>query len=119
MLHALKDQHIQPDIVLFQESWLKNDDQLSILQIEGYNCINQALKCSQHGGLMTYVKSKFEVNVLDICPESQIWEGLFTEIHIKDDCKSKIIVGNVYKPPRDNNNYLNIQTFINEFEPRS
>ena len=67
--------------------------------------------------MITYVKSKFEVSVLDICPESQIWEGLFTEVHLKDNCKSKIMVGNVYKPPWDNNNYDNIQTFITEFEP--
>ena len=117
MLHTLNEQNIKPDVLLLQETWLQNDDQLSMLQIDGYTCINKGYKCSHHGGLITYVKSKFEVNVLHICPELQIWDGLFTEIVIKDNSKSKIIVGNVYKPPRDNNNYSNIQNFISEFEP--
>ena len=117
MLHILDEQNIKPDVLLLQETWLQNDDRLSIIQLDGYTCINQGYKCSRHGGLITYVKSKFDVNVLDICPESQIWEGLFIEILMNDKSKSKIIVGNVYKPPRNNNNYENIQNFISEFEP--
>ena len=82
-----------------------------------YTCINQGYKVSCHGGLITYVKTKYDVKILDICPNSQIWEGLFIELQLKEDNKSKLIVGNVYKPPRNNNNNENIQKFIDDFEP--
>ena len=117
MLHTLNEQNIIPDVLLFQETWLENDDRLSMLQLEGYTCINQGYTVSRHGGLITYIKSKLEFNILDICPKSQIWEGLFTEIVIDDKCESTLIVGNVYKPPHNNNNNDNINKFIEEFEP--
>ena len=117
MLNVLNDQNIWPDVILIQESWLKNDDFIHMVQIEGYTCINQGYKCSSHGGLITYIKSKFSTKILNICPESNIWEGLFFEISLESDKKSKFIVGNIYKPPRDNNNYQNIQNFISEFDP--
>ena len=99
----LNEKEVNPDVILIQETWLENDDYLSNVQIEGYNCINQGYKVSRHGGLITYVKPKFTANILDICPESQIWEGLFIEIITDDGMKSKYIIGNIYKPPRDNN----------------
>ena len=117
MLEILNEQDVRPDVILIQETWFKNDDYLSNVQIEGYNCINQGYKVSRHGGLLTYVKTKFSTKKLDICSESQIWEGLFVEISTDDDMKLKYIVGNIYKPPRDNNNYQNIQKFLEEFEP--
>ena len=117
MMHTFRERNINPDVLLFQESWVGNDDRLSMLQLEGYTCINQGYKVSCHGGLITYVKTKYDVKILDICPNSQIWEGLFIELQLKEDNKSKLIVGNVYKPPRNNNNNENIQKFIDEFEP--
>ena len=117
MLKMLNEQEVNPDVILIQETWLENDDYLSNVQIEGYNCINQGYKVSRHGGLMTYVKNKFTANILDICPDSQIWEGLFIEIITDDGMTSKYIIGNIYKPPRDNNNYNNIQNFIAELDP--
>ena len=116
MLKILNEKDIVPDVILIQESWLKSDELVHLVQIEGYTCINQGYKCSRHGGLITYIKSKFSTKILDICPDSQIWEGLFVEISSDDDNK-KVIVGNIYKPPRDNNNYQNIQNFISEFDP--
>ena len=117
MLDILNKQNIWPDVILIQESWLKNDDFLQLIQMEGYTCISQSYKCSNHGGLVTYVKSKYSKKILDICPESLAWEGLFVEISSQTDKNSKFIAGNIYKPPRDNNNYENIQNFIHKFEP--
>lgn len=117
MLKSLKEQDVHPDIILIQESWLENDNFLNLLQLDGYNCINQGYRCSRHGGLITYIKCKFEAKILNICPMSNIWEGLFVEIKLKDKKKSRYIIGNIYKPPRNNNNNENIQTFISEIEP--
>ncbi len=41
------------------------------------------------------------------------WEGLFIDI----SSVNKITLGNIYRPPKDNNNNTNIETFINELEP--
>ena len=71
----------------------------------------------RHGDLATYVKSNYEENILNICPDSSLWEGLFVEITSTEDKNDKFIIGDVYKPPRENNNYLNITNFINEIEP--
>ena len=117
MLRSLNERNIWPDVLLLQESWLKNNDFIHMIQIEGYTCINQGFKCSSHGGLITYIKSKYTTKVIDICPDSRIWEGLFVEISIENEKNSKTIIGNIYKPPRDNNNNENIQNFISEFEP--
>ena len=65
--------------------------------------------------MITYVDDNFEANDLCIRNESSVWENLFVQIkgtgHSRD-----MIVGNVYKPPKDNNSIDNIQTFTSELE---
>ena len=83
---------------------------------DGYNCIHQSKRaeCSNHGGLITYVDNKYEVDRLDIKNDSSLWENLFVSIkgtgHNKD-----VIVGNIYKPPKDYD-IENINTFTTEIE---
>ena len=48
--------------------------------------------------------------------DSNIWEGLFLELN-HSSFQNKIIIGNVYKPPRDNNSARNINAFKSEIEP--
>ena len=47
---------------------------------------------------------------------SDIWDGLFIEIK-HENMKSSIIVGNIYKPPKDTNNCDNVKGFVSELEP--
>ena len=88
-----------------------------LVAIDGYNCIHQSKRaeCNNHGGLITYVDNKYEVDRLDIKNDSSLWENLFVSIkgtgHNKD-----VIVGNIYKPPKDNYNIENINTFTTEIE---
>ena len=42
-----------------------------------------------------------------------IWEGQFIEIYVDGMCPKKIILGNIYRPPRDINE--NYRQFIDEF----
>ena len=45
-----------------------------------------------------------------------MWEGLF--ILIKDlENQNDIVLGNIYRPPHDNNNQTNINTFVTELDP--
>ena len=86
------------------------------MSIEGYNCYYVKPTASSHGGLITYVDNSFEVTVIKKIDFSTIWEGLFLELK-HDSLKNKFVIGNIYKPPRDNNNANNIYTFTTEIEP--
>ena len=64
--------------------------------------------------LAIYVNSMFNYTSLSLLNGSNIWEGQFLEIskHDLNMLNKKIIIGNLYRPPRDINN--NYQAFINE-----
>ena len=53
----------------------------------------------------------------DLCTSSnsQIWEGLFIKIINQNYSRKNIIIGNIYKPPKESNN-ANIQTFLDELD---
>ena len=59
---------------------------------------------------------KYDVQVKKTVDDSNIWEGLFLELN-HSSFQNKIIIGNVYKPPRDNNSARNINAFKSEIEP--
>ena len=65
---------------------------------------------------MIYVHSKYKYVSLEYYTESNIWEGLFKEVS-GNTLESNIIIGNIYKPPKNNNNNDNIQQFMNELDP--
>ena len=70
-----------------------------------------------HGTLpSTYVDDRFDVTGMKIVNNSTIWDGLFLELN-HYSLQNKVTVGNIYKPPRDNNNVRNITTFREELEP--
>ncbi len=46
--------------ICIQESWLSEDNDMSQIQLEGYNCILQGKSCSSKGGLIIYSHEKFE-----------------------------------------------------------
>ena len=53
--------------------------------------------------------------MLDGYTDSDIWEGKFIEILFENSCVKNRILGNIYRPPHDNN--ANYQQFINELTP--
>ena len=118
MLHMLNDQGSQPDILLLQETWVKEDACPPYLNLAGYEAITQGYRCTSHGGLITYVKSNLNATRLHICPNSNIWEGLFVKVdNPENKSMPSIIIGNIYKPPHNNNNRENVEQFISEIEP--
>ena len=42
-------------IICLQESWLSENDDLSLIQLTGYDCISQGKSCSSKGGLLIYI----------------------------------------------------------------
>ena len=98
------------DAICLQETWLSDDSDITLCQIQGYNLISQGKICSEHGGLAIYVSTKLNFDVINMNINSQIWEGQFIEISNMETNKL-IIIGNVYRPP-NNTNYI-YQTFTN------
>ena len=117
LVDQLRQNNFEFSAICLQETWLENDSDLSIFQIENYVCISQGKHCCHHGGLIIYLHERFNFQKLPIEQISVIWEGLFITIKHPALNTKNIILGNIYKPPLNNNNNDNIQTFINEVEP--
>ena len=85
--------------------------------IENYNMVSQhyTKECTKKGGLITYVKNYLNIKKIQNCNNFQTWEGLF--IDIEDDNKNIIQIGNIYRPPKGNNNHTSIDPFLGEFCP--
>ena len=56
-LEIARQQNIRFHVICIQESWLGRTFDLSLVQIDGYNCFyrDKRPEFSNHGGLITYV----------------------------------------------------------------
>ena len=119
LLELLKKQNIIFDAICIQESHLDHSyrSDSACIQLHGYDCIPQGKTCGQKGGLVTYIKHDFESCKYVIGETTGIWEGLYVEI--KDNERNfRMILCNIYKPPRNNNNNHNIECFTRELIPK-
>ena len=116
MLELFASQNIHFHAICIQGSWILDDSKLPLIALEGYQCFFIKATTSSHGGLITYVDDKYDVQVKKIVDDSNIWEGLFLGLN-HSSVQNKIIIGNVYKPPKDNNSARNINAFKSEIEP--
>jgi exonuclease III len=103
--------------ICLQETWLHNDSDTSLLQLDNYNFISKVRSCSAHGGVAIYLHNKFEYRILDHSSRSNIWDGVFIELHEKRNVRNfhnvkKLIICNIYRPPR--NIIENYSAFIDE-----
>ena len=117
-LEIIQKQGISFDVITLQETWLDDSYSSSTasIQLDGYNCIPQGKKCGQKGGLVTYIRNEYDSLKVDVSQNSVLWECLFVSVTHKNT-DSHLIIGNVYKPPRNNNNNTNIECFIKELDP--
>ena len=99
--------------ICLQETWTSNDSDWSLLQLPGYQLIHQGSKCTKHGGLIIYLNENYSYEIRNLYNSSNIWEGIFIDINGGNLCRT-FTIGNIYRPPRDNNNNINIQQFISE-----
>ena len=87
------------DIICLQETWSteKND---SFLDIPGYFCVSKYATCGEKGGLATYIADHLKFDIVDTLSHSEnVWENLFIRVHVNN--KFSVIIGNIYRPPRD------------------
>ena len=102
--------------ICVQESWLKQGQDISFFQILGYNLINQTKLCTEHGGLITYLKGEYAHNVKDLYKSSDIWEGLFIDV-FQENTNKKITIGNIYRHPKNYNSNPTTDNFIQQINP--
>ena len=113
-LHQLKLQQFEFSIICLQETWLTENSDLSLFEINGYTLTTQHAVCSSHSGLAVYLNEKYDHKILPLYEKSAVWEGLFLEI-TGHSLEHKIMLGNIYRPPRERNE--NYQQFIKEIIP--
>ena len=116
LITYLDDNNFMFSAICIQESWLKQGQDISLFQIPGYNLINQPKVCSEPGGLITYLKREYTHNMRDLYKSSDIWEGLFIDV-LHENTNKKITIGNIYRPPKNNNSNPTIENFIQQINP--
>ena len=114
LIKELKLEKCQFSAICLQETWLSKDSDLSFYQIEDYTLISKGHQCTKHGGLAIYLHKKYMYTLKSLYTVSDVWEGLFIEI---TNLKQKLTIGNVYRPPKENNKKEHIEQFIYEISP--
>ena len=66
MVQQLKSKDYKFDAICLQETWLSDDSDITLYQIQGYNLIYQGKMCSEHGGLAIYVSTKLNFDVINV-----------------------------------------------------
>ena len=112
-IQSLQELDCHFDVICLQETWLDDSCDINALNIEGYEMINKYKTCSSHGGLAIFLKNGIQYRTLlsDVNNFSN-WEHLFIEILIDERTNSKLILGNVYRLPRETN--ADYDTFMDE-----
>ena len=113
VLNQYADSDCELQAICLQETWLADDSDTSLLQLDGYHLISKGKTCSSHGGLLIYLKNNLKFEIIDIINDCNIWEEQFIRILFNKPLVKNVILGNIYRPPRDLNEVY--QQFIDEF----
>jgi len=113
-LYDILSSNMHIDILCVQETWLSSGEDVSHLHISGFNFVSQEKRISGHGGLGIYIRNSLDYKNLDIGQPSNIFESQFIEICAQGKRNQKLILGNIYRPPRNNND--NFDQFTIDFQ---
>ena len=115
-LELFQRNHIVINAICLQETWLSDMDDVSLIQLEGYNLISKGKSCSAHGGVAIYLHKSFKYTIISH-DESNLWDGLFIKVTETSSSTStmankNVIIGHINRPPRQNVDV--IKTFSEE-----
>ena len=102
--------------ICLPETWLSSDADVSLLHIPGYKLSHQGSRCTRNGGLVIYLHEQYTYKLRNMYTRSDISEGLFIDVS-GHNLHRPITIGNIYRPPHNNNDNANIETFIEEMSP--
>lgn len=96
LIEALQLENITLHVICVQETWLGENDDTNLLQLQNYEFIHKPKYVSPHGGLGIYVHEslKFKANKSF---KSTVFENQVIEIGSEND--KKIILCNIYRAP--------------------
>ena len=109
----LKEANYMFSAICIQESWLSEGDDTSQIQLEDYECIPQGKSCSSKGGLIIYLHENFTHEPKLRLIQYATWEGQVIQVEKGDTLTKPIVIGNIYRPPKENLVYYD--EFIKEF----
>ena len=115
-IYRLSSLGIYFGVFCLQETWLRANADLSLLQMPGYALIHPGHICSKHWGLLIYLKDDLKHDPRTLYKHSDIWEGIFIDVS-GPSLSRPFTIGNIYRPTHDNNNNENILKFTTEFSP--
>ena len=115
--HELEVNHsFKFSVILLQETWISGKDpDISLFNLPGYQSFALGASCSSKGGLLCYVCDTIKAKVKLKVDNSRSFECIFIELEGSES--ASVIIGNIYRPPRQNNNDASITNFITEFRP--
>ncbi|KAG1656709.1 hypothetical protein GQR58_023766 [Nymphon striatum] len=100
-VESLKTEGFEYSAICLQECQLKENDDTSWLQLEGYNCIPLPQSgCTRKGGLLIYLHKKYESKVDLNISNFSTWEGQFIQIKAGKCLNKSLYLGNIYRAPR-------------------
>ena len=116
LLSYLEQKCIGFSAICLQETWLSDNHDTTVFNIPGYHLVHSGKSSSECGGLIIYVSDTYSFSVKNVFRDSSLWEGLFIEVH-GGPLESKLVIGNIYRPPKYNNNNATVENFVNEITP--
>ena len=100
-------------MICLQETWIARDSDV-LIDIPNYNYVIKGHSTSSHGGVVTYIRSDLNFDIVTIPDHSEnLWESLFLQVYGPATGGSKLIIGNIYRPPRERVDL--IDRFLEEF----
>ena len=96
-------------IICLQESCISENDDLSLIQLNGYVCTPQGKSCSTKGGLIICVEQSFDYELTMSINSAKNWEAQIIQV-TGGGLSQSIIIGNIYRPPRPSHH--NYKEFI-------
>ena len=87
-----------------------------MFNIPGYQLISQGHSCSAHSGLIIFLAYSVSYLIKIVHTNSKLWDGLLIKV-TGESLPEKVIIGNLYRPPRHNSNNEIIKQFCQEVEP--
>ena len=113
-IEIMRERGIFFNVICLQETWIAENMNISLLNINGYELISQSRSCSRHGGLAIYLDSRFSHRKLSVAETTQsLWEHQFIEINSDSWNQKSLIIGNIYRLPRQLND--DITDFMKRF----
>ena len=100
-------------VVCLNECWLESTHNMTDFHLLCYELLCTTEKSCGHGICIIYVYNQFSAKPLGINENIHGWERPLLNYHTKGEILKRSVICNIYKPPNEIADYLNI--FIREF----